>query len=304
MDIKNASYYMKNISEALAVVYSDEQLRQQYAWWMLQALCEKTKIDLLVEDTLMLSDEQKSLLAMWIKLLVDQHMPIQYILGSVPFNDLDILVQPPTLIPRPETEEWCLHIIEHLMLLDNKKITILDLATGSGCIALALAYHVPQAEVVATDIADTALALAEQNIEHTIIRNVTLIKSDLFDAIPVGMLFDIIVSNPPYIAQSEWFSLDATVTKWEDHEALVAADDGLAIIKKIIKSAPQFIKKNDEMKNKQIPQIVIEIGYQQGDIVKQLMQDAGYNDVLVQKDLEKKDRFVVGRVDYVADSRS
>jgi len=304
MNTYDVTYYITYIREKLAHVYDDPTLCQQYAWWILQAVCEKTRTELIIQDMLMLSSEQKQQLELWINYLVDEHMPIQYLLGWVPFAGLEILVEPPTLIPRPETEEWCLYIIEHLSLLNNKKIKILDIATGSGCIALALAHHLPQAKIVATDIADTALELTEKNIEHNKIMNVTCIKSDLFTSIPCGELFDIIVSNPPYIAPSEFDNLDATVTEWEDHGALVAQDNGLAIIKQIIKQAPLFIQINDEMKQKNIPQLVIEIGYAQGAVVQELMDTAGYNDVLVHKDLEGKDRFVTGRIDNVANSGS
>ena len=293
----DVTYYINDIRHKLAAVYNDDTLCQQYAWWILQAVCEKTKTELIIQESVALTPEQRNKIDRWMQQLVADKMPLQYVLGSVPFGDLDILVEPPTLIPRPETEEWCLYIVEHFMLLDNKKITILDLATGSGCIALALADYLPQARIVATDIADAALELTERNIEHNKIRNVTCIKSDLFESIPRGMLFDCIVSNPPYITLDEFKDLDETVTKWEDHGALVTTDDGLAIIKKIIAQAPQFIQTNDEMKHKNIPQVVIEIGYTQGSAVKKLMESADYNDVLVHKDLEGKDRFVTARID-------
>ncbi len=295
-------HYINDIRHKIAQGYDDDTLCQQYAWWILQAICSTTKTELIAQDTVMLSNAQKEQIDRWVHELVVDKKPLQYILGSVPFNDCDILVEPPTLIPRPETEEWCLHIIEHLQLLDNKKINILDLCTGSGCIAIALAHHLPLANIVATDNADAALELTEKNIEHNKMMNVTAIKSDLFESLPCGMLFDIIVSNPPYITPSEFTELDKMVTNWEDHGALVAADDGLAIIKKIIAQAPQCIQPNNEMKNKNIPQVVIEIGYAQGAVVRDLMEAARYNDVLVHKDLEGKDRFVTGRVDYVANS--
>jgi release factor glutamine methyltransferase len=295
----DVTYYINDIRHKLASMY-DDTLCQQYAWWILQAICDKTKTELIMQETLMLSNAQQQKIDTWIQKLVTDKMPLQYLLGSVPFADCDILVQAPTLIPRPETEEWCLHIIEYLQLLDNAQIKILDLCTGSGCIAIALSHHVPRAEIVATDTADTALELTEKNSEHNKIRNVTTIKSDLFESIPRGMLFDMIVSNPPYIALSEFDSLDETVKCWEDRGALIADDDGLAIIKKIIMQAPNFIVINNEMQQKNIPQLVIEIGYTQGDVVKNFMNLAGYNDIFVHKDLEGKDRFVTGRVDYVA----
>jgi release factor glutamine methyltransferase len=298
------NYYINDIRQRLSAVYEDDTLCQQYAWWILQAICNKTKTELIIQEAVALTPEQRKKIERWMQLLVEEKMPLQYVLGSVPFADLDILVEPPTLIPRPETEEWCLYIIEQMLILDNKKLHILDIATGSGCIALAFADYLPQARIVATDIADSALELAERNIEHNKIRNVTLLHSDLFESIPSNVRFDMILSNPPYITPGEFEQLDETVTRWEDHGALVAADDGLAIIKKIIAQAPQFIQTNDEMKHKKIPQIVIEIGYAQGAAVQSLLEHAGYNDVLVHKDLEGKDRFVTGRTDHVANSIS
>jgi len=290
------NYYINDIRHKLSAVYEDDTLCQQYAWWILQAICEKTKTELIIQETVMLTSEQQQKIDQWMEYLIEDKMPLQYVLGFVPFADLEILVEPPTLIPRPETEEWCLYVIEHLFLLNNRKLKILDIATGSGCIALTMASYLPQAKVVATDIADSALELAEKNVEHNTLRNVTVIKSDLFESIPCDVKFDIILSNPPYINASEFIHLDETVTRWEDHGALVAADNGLAVIKKIIAQAGQFIQTNDEMKHKNIPQVVIEIGYAQGAAVYELMQAAGYNDILVHKDLEGKDRFVTARI--------
>src|SRR5258708_5434441 len=121
MNTYDVIYYINYIRDKIAPVYDDPTLCQQYAWWMLQAICEKTRTELIIQETLMLSVEQKQHIDHWITQLVTYHMPLQYLLGSVPFAGLDILVQAPTLIPRPETEEWCLYIIEHLALLDNKK---------------------------------------------------------------------------------------------------------------------------------------------------------------------------------------
>jgi len=298
----DVTYYINDIQRRLYALYGDNTLCQQYAWWILQAICEKTKTELIIQESIVLTPEQQQKIDQWMKYLVEDKMPLQYVLGFVPFADLEILVEPPTLIPRPETEEWSLYIIEHLLLLDNKKLKILDIATGSGCVALTFASYLPQARIVATDIADSALELTEKNSEHNKIRNVTIIKSDLFESIPQDLKFDIILSNPPYITEAEFTQLDETVTCWEDHGALVAPDNGLAIIKKIIAQAPLFIETNNEMKQKNIPQIVIEIGYAQGNAVRDIMFAAGYNDVLVHKDLEGKDRFVTGRFDCVANT--
>lgn len=299
MNTYNATYYSTTISTALGSLYKDPVLCQQYAWWILSALCSKSQAELIAQDTIMLSPDQTKLLEQWLDQLINHSMPLQYILGFVPFCDVNILVEPPILIPRPETEEWCFYIIEHLMTLNNPSITILDIATGSGCIAVALGKAFPQARIVATDISTQAVTLAEKNTEHNHVHNITLMQSDLFQSIPQGLQFDLIVSNPPYIEEDEWKTLDPSVTHWEDYNALVADDNGLAIIKKIIAQAPQYIKTNDEMKQKNIPQLCIEIDYNQGRAVHDIAHNAHYNDILIHKDLEKKDRLFMARVDNV-----
>ena len=194
--------------------------------------------------------------------------------------------------------------MEQLKKLKNKNIQILDIATGSGCIALTFAHHLPESLVVATDISAQALQLAQENSRHNKTYNVEFIESDLFSAIVAKKQFDIIVANPPYIAESEKNDLDESVTAWEDRRALFAPDNGLGFIKQIIDSAPLYIKNNEEMKHYNIPQLAIEIGYQQGEYVTAYMRAAGYNEVHIYKDLEQKDRVVVGRIDYVANSNA
>jgi len=263
-------------------------------------LPKKNKTELIAQETIMLSPKQQNTVDQWVDKLVNEKMPIQYLIGSVPFNGVKILLEPPVLIPRPETEEWCLKLIKQLILLENKQITILDLCAGSGCIALALAKELPQATIYASDLSQQAVTLIKRNITHNKISNVTALHADLFVSIPLEMKFDLIVSNPPYVSLHEWKQLDESVTIWEDSSALIADHDGLAIIEKIIIQAPEFIKPNSEIKQKNIAQIMIEIGHQQGQVVIKLMEQAGYNNILVQKDLEQKDRTVSGRVDNVA----
>ncbi len=304
MNTTNTIYYIEQISKQLFLTYNDKHLCDNYAWNLLEKLCNKTKTKLIIAQNLILTPEQKTELDEWIFLLTHKKMPIQYILGSVPFDELNILVEPPILIPRPETEEWCINIVNQLKQLHNKNLTILDLATGSGCIALTLAHHFPHSEIIATDISTTALKLAQNNCMHNNIHNLLLIESDLFEKIPTSKKCDIIVANPPYIAESEKKDMDESVTLWEDNNALFALDNGLAIIKNIIDQAPRYIQHNAEMKQYNIPQIVIEIGYQQGHAVEQYMISAHYNDVQIYKDLEKKDRVVVGRIDNVANSNA
>ncbi len=116
---------------------------------------------------------------------------------------------------------------------------------------------------------------------------------------PAGIRFDVIVSNPPYIAQSEWETLDASVRIWEDRQALIAAENGLHILHTIISQAPSYIKANAAIIQHHIPQLLVEIGYQQGDMVTPFFKAAGFQKVHIEKDLAGLDRIVTGYNNYV-----
>jgi release factor glutamine methyltransferase len=286
----------KKIADQLQPIYDLEQDREQVAWWLLQAIMKQDDAELVAQSTIDLTGEQEKKLADWLKKHVQEKMPLQYILGWVPFGPLKIKVQPPILIPRPETEEWSFRLAEELSALKNQSISILDLCTGTGCIALALAYTLPQARITATDINPTAIELAKQNAALNTIKNVTFLESDLFSAIPAQQQFDLIVANPPYVTNLEWSYLDPLVSNWEDRNALVADDEGLAIIKQIISNAKKYLKKNLAFANNDLPQLAIEIGYTQGNTVKMLLDTAGFNACKIESDLSGKDRLAIARL--------
>lgn len=294
---------INNIAHQLEARYHDYTLSQQYAWWMVEAVTGLRQTQLVADDTLTLTSEQQQTITSWIKQQVEEKMPLQYLLGYVPFINLEILVEPPILIPRPETEEWTLALIQQLKQLSDQKITILDIATGSGCVALALAQALPASTLWATDISQEALSLAQKNADHNKVANVSFLVSDVCNQIPATHKFDLIVSNPPYIAESEWKTLDPAVTRWEDKHALIADHNGIAIIERIIKDARHFLKHNKELAEKNIAQLVIEIGYQQGKAVAALMKQYDYTNIQIHKDLEGKDRVVSGRIDVATIAR-
>ncbi len=285
------------LSKELDLLYVDEHLSSQYAWWILEAITGKNKVHLLSIDDLKLTEAQQKKLDEWKNKILNESMPLQYLIGSVPFDGVTIMVEPPTLIPRLETEEWCVHLIDQLKTVNTKDMMFLDIATGSGCIALALAHNFRQTMVHGTDIEHDAIALSERNAALNSVDNVQFFYSDVFSN--VSDKYDIIVSNPPYVTEDEFKTLEKSVTKWEDKKALVANDDGLQIIKNIIINALQYLKKNDKLRRANIPQLIIEIGYQQGVVVKKLFTDAGYNAIAVHKDMAGKDRYVTGRVDDI-----
>jgi len=287
------------LTKQLEAKFDDTTICTQYAWWLLQAVTKKSEIELLVDTSVQLSQVQQDQLYDWVQSIVVDDKPLQYILGSVPFGVVDILVKPPVLIPRPETEEWCMWLVHKLNFLHNKNLTIIEPCTGSGCIAVALGHALPWATLYATDISTDALALGRENAMRNNVDNIIFLESDLFANVPVECRADLIAVNPPYISQADFEHLDASVARWEDRRALVAEDNGLAVIKRIVKQAPLYLKPNQEMALHAIPQLMIEIGYDQAAVVVALMQQAHYTAIQVHKDLAGKDRVVSGRIIHV-----
>jgi len=301
MPLKTTSFqHITAITERLFNTYQDRTLCTQYAWWILESIIGKKQADILAQSELTLTSQQVADLERWITDIVDKHMPIAYLIGWVPFADLTIRVQPPILIPRPETEEWVLNLISQYQPLRDTPLSILDLCSGTGCIALALAHAFPAAHVVGTDINEDAVLLARDNAQHNKISNVTFVHCDLYSKLPHAA-YDVIVSNPPYIDQRAWHTLDIAVTTWEDRNALIAADNGLAIIKQIIAQAHQYLRFNHARDAYQLlPNVIIEIDENQGELVAQEMKSASMVNIVVHKDLAGKDRVVSGRVMNVA----
>lgn len=296
----NISQLIIAIEKKLQTHFKDKTLCTQYAWWLVQAITGKTEIELISANDIKWDTQEEQHLNDALDALINKNMPLAYILGSTPFAGLDIIVRQPILIPRPETEEWICNLIDQLHAFKHEQLWILDVCTGSGCIALALADALPKAKVYATDINDAALELAKENARHNQISNVTFLRSDLFNDISPTFKFDIIVSNPPYIDERNWNTLEPSVRNWEDKHALIASDHGLALIKRIIDQAPSYIKSNERLKNARIPQVSMEIDATQGHAVSTYMKEHAYNQIEIIKDLEGKDRIATGRVDYVA----
>ena len=187
------------------------------------------------------------------------HIPAQYIIGHVEFFGMQLKVDERVLIPRPETEE-----LVELILAENLKenLKVLDIGTGSGAIALALAKSRPDWTITASDISQDALDLASKNAEIQNL-NIFLKKSDCFSEI--SSKYDIIVSNPPYISRSDESEVGLNVLHSEPHLALFADEDGLAIYRRIAEDSKDYL--NDGGK------IYLEIGYKQGQSVPALFKD-------------------------------
>ncbi len=280
---------LNKLVQELLSVYPDVNQANQVAIWLLEKLTGQSHAQILLDPVINLTKDQQALLASWVKQITVEHKPVQYILGSVPFLNLDILVQAPVLIPRPETEWWVDLLITRLARFKNEPLKILDLCSGSGCIGLALAKYFVNAQVIAVDISQAACELIAKNKLHNQITNLQIIQADLFADL-ANEKFDLIVSNPPYIPQSDYQNLDLSVRLWEDRLALVAPDFDLAIIVKIITLAPSFLQN----KYASLPQLWLEIDATQGEQVRQLMQNS-FDHVELIVDQFNRQRVIVGR---------
>lgn len=207
--------------------------------------------------------------------------PTQYLVGFKEFYGRKFHVSPHVLIPRPETEL----LVEAVLQRISKEAPsrVLDLCTGSGCIAVTIAAERAQASVFATDLSKDACEIARANAEKLAVGSrVTVKEGDLFAAIPEGMKFDVVVSNPPYIPSSEIKALMPEVQK----EPLLALDggaDGLDVIKRIATDARRYLKVGGTL--------ALEISETQGPSVHRVLLAAGWAEVRVEKDLQRNDRF-------------
>lgn len=205
--------------------------------------------------------------------------PVQYIVGNVNFYGNEIKVNKNVLIPRFETEELVEYTISYIKKMFKEKINIIDLGTGSGCIAITLKKKL-NSNVSAIDISKEALEVARENAKKNKVE-IDFIQNDMLDNI--SNKFDVIISNPPYISKNE--EIQDIVRKNEPSLALYADNEGLYYYEKIIKQA----KKN--LKEKFI--IAFEIGYMQGDKIKKIAeQNYPKAEVVLKKDLQGKDRFI------------
>lgn len=290
------------IEQKLRSEISQHETRIQYAWWILEAVMGQSRANLLTHalkvDQLHMQHVQR-----YVHDIVSEHKPLAYIIGHVPFGPLSISVEPPILIPRPETEEWVMRILDKIKNPTQQKYTILDLCTGTGCIALLCAKRLPQSRVYAVDINPQAIALAQKNKQQLGIENVTFITSDLFNNLLPGLKYDLMLSNPPYISGAEYEQLAPSVSIWEDKQALYAQNNGLALIQQIIKQAHGYLQTNSNLLAMGVNQLYIEIGWQQNKAVTKLMQNQGYVDITNEKDIAGKDRVISGRTSDVAPAK-
>jgi len=209
--------------------------------------------------------------------------PVQYITGQQEFHGMMLKVSPAVLIPRPETEL----LVESVLARSSKErpVRIVDVGTGSGAIAIALAYKLPMARVTAVDLSEAALAVARENAAaHGVAERVRFLESDLLGAV-AGEVFDAVVSNPPYVPEADRESLERQVREFEPGMALFAGDDGLDVYKRLVPQAWATLKAGGLL--------AMEIGYGQREAVAALLE--GWDAVDFLDDLQGIPRVVVGR---------
>ena len=209
--------------------------------------------------------------------------PVQYVTGIAEFCDLEFKVCEGVLIPRPETAE----LVAQIVADTHPGAKILDVGTGSGAIAVALAKSIEGAKVTAVDISDVALEIAAENAERNGV-NIAFYKADaLGDMSSLGE-FDIIVSNPPYIPQSDVVRMARNVVDYEPHTALfVADDDALCFYRSIAQNGVKMLRMGGAL--------YFEIYEQFGEQIRQMLEQMGYNDIVVAKDVFGKERMVWSR---------
>lgn len=214
-----------------------------------------------------------------------KYEPIQYILGDTEFYGLKFKVNPSVLIPRPETEELVNWIVNcHSEQSKASEFKILDIGTGSGCIAISLAKNLPNAKVFALDISEKALKIASQNAENNDV-SIEFIQADILDWDFGDLQFDVIVSNPPYVRELEKEAMSANVLNHEPHLALfVEDDDALLFYRKITEVASNILRPKG--------QLYFEINENLGDTTKELLLDSSYNSIELKKDIFEKDRMI------------
>ena len=213
---------------------------------------------------------------------LQNHEPIQYIIGRETFMGLVFEVNENVLIPRPETQELVNWILEDRRADEGCKI--LDIGTGSGCIPISLAHFMSGAELEAWDISDGALDVARRNASQNEVK-VLFRKQNVLEAVPSSSCYDVIVSNPPYITEKEKVDMEANVLDWEPSIALFVPDtDPLLFYRKIAELGLEMLVAGGAL--------YFEINRAYGEMMKTMLEDMGYNNVELRKDMFGNDRMI------------
>lgn len=275
--------YKSEFIKALSSLY-DEMEIESFFYIILEQFHNKKRIDLALQPEMEMDALQ---LLRWETVLSElkKEKPIQYILGETEFYGLRFRVNENTLIPRPETEELVELIISDNQITKNtNSFTILDIGTGSGCIAISLAKNLSNAKVSAIDVSEKALEMAKKNAEINEV-NVNFILADVLKLSTLQEKYDVIVSNPPYVRNLEKHEIKPNVLEFEPHLALfVEDDDALIFYRKIAELALKNVSENGKL--------YFEINQYLGKETVELLENLGFKNVKLIKDIYENDRMV------------
>jgi release factor glutamine methyltransferase len=284
--------FKSKLLQELSAIY-DEQEIESFFYLLLESYHGKKRIDLALNPEMEMDASQ---LVKWEGALSElkNQKPIQYIIGETEFYGLPFLVNENTLIPRPETEELVELIVVESRKSEVESLKILDIGTGSGCIAISLAKNLPNAEVFAVDVSEKALAVAKKNAEINKVKvnfvNADILKINDLAELPTSNIqypthFDIIVSNPPYVRNLEKAEIKPNVLEFEPHLALFVEDtDALLFYRKIAHLATKNLAQNGKL--------FFEINQYLGKETAELLEDLGFKSIELKKDIYGNDRMI------------
>ncbi len=269
----------------LRLVYDESEAQAQSRLFMKAALGADTQT-LLMEPEREVDDESAVKLFEMLARSIGRE-PSAYITGIKEFMSLDFIVDSSCLIPRPETEILVEAVIDYSLKSNKKKIRILDIGTGSGVIAVSLAVYLSNAFLTAVDISSKALKVAKANaVKHKAVERIEFIESNLYEALRGKNVFDIIVSNPPYIAYGD--QIDQCVKDFEPENALWCGESGLELTEKILTGARDFLTDDGFL--------AIEIASQRSNETKALFDKNVYKNIKIIKDNSNLDRIITASV--------
>ena len=284
--------YRTYFIETLLPIYDQGEI-ESFFYLILEDKHHLKRVDLALQPNLNFSSTE---IEVWNIILekLQKQIPVQYILGETSFYGLDFIVNENVLIPRPETEELVEWIIENQKLeVRSEQFKILDIGTGSGCIAISLANNIQNAQVFAIDVSDKALATAKKNATINEV-NVTFIQKNILNVVSLSAVkgleqqFDIIVSNPPYVRNLEKAEINKNVLENEPHLALFVEDgDALIFYRKIAALAQKNLVENG--------QLYFEINQYLGKEMVLLLKEMNFKDIELKKDIYGNDRMIFGR---------
>lgn len=274
--------YKSTFLQELAPLYDEKEI-ESFFYIVLESFHNKKRIDLALNPEMEMDAMQ---LLRWESVLSDlkKEKPIQYILGETEFYGLPFLVNENTLIPRPETEELVDLIVVESRKSKVESLKILDIGTGSGCIAISLAKNLPNAQVSAIDVSEKALTTAQKNAEINKV-DVNFILKNILETEVLDENYDIIVSNPPYVRNLEKEEIKPNVLEYEPHLALFVDDnDALLFYRKIAELAKKHLSENGKL--------YFEINQYLGKETIELLEKLEFKNILLKKDIYENDRMI------------